>query len=177
MQLKYKSILIFSAITLITITTSTIASCTANNNFKSSSINTIILQGVINDHGYGKYTLDLKVNKAYMNHYITVSLIKETSLRSDRFIISNKTLINDKETTTIHFTNLDPNTKYIIKEIAIYKKPTDSKPLIVETPKTKKVLKLKKYEEYQQQIINNQLFSGGFVYKENNKNLVYKKNG
>ncbi|WP_038103679.1 hypothetical protein, partial [Ureaplasma diversum] len=103
MKLKSKAILVFSSLSLVAITTSLIASCAPNTNSKPKNpnqpnlsnnknklvqknqpqklvqepINSQVVESELKTNSDQKYTLNLQVNKAYANYYVSVSLLKE----------------------------------------------------------------------------------------------------
>ncbi|AJQ45349.1 hypothetical protein JM47_01920 [Ureaplasma diversum] len=208
MKLKSKAILVFSSLSLVAITTSLIASCAPNTNSKPKNpnqpnlsnnknklvqknqpqklvqepINSQVVESELKTNSDQKYTLNLQVNKAYANYYVSVSLLKEMNTSNQTAFVSNKAQVNDQGIVSVLFSDLEPKTKYLIKDVSIYNNESDNSPIKVESNKNNQVLETKAVESNSAPslsttpMISSELFNDGIVYKDLSNQLVYKKN-
>ncbi|KEZ22330.1 hypothetical protein [Ureaplasma diversum] len=195
MKIKRKGIFAFASIGIVAITTTLIASCARSTNpTLKSELNLEIVEKVLRPTNNQKYGLKLKINKAYADHFVQVDLVKSTTNANS--ISSDKNKISSSGEVVVQFSNLDLDSKYLIKRVKVFKKINDQNPLINQEYKTKDLLNVHKVvnsstptENLNQnnnpdQSLNqkgesklssiNKVFRDGIVYKKSNDSLEYK---
>lgn len=195
MKIKRKGIFAFASIGIVAITTTLIASCARSTNpTLKSELNLEIVEKVLRPTNNQKYGLKLKVNKAYADHFVQVDLVKSTTNANS--ISSDKNKISSSGEVVVQFSNLDLDSKYLIKRVKVFKKINDQNPLINQEYKTKDLLNVDRVvnsstptENLNQnnnpdQSLNqkgesklssiNKVFRDGIVYKKSNDSLKYK---
>lgn len=189
MKIKRKGIFLFASIGMVAITATLIASCAKNATPKKSELKVQVLEQKLKPLNNQKYGLKLKVDTIYANHFVQVDMEKSVTNTNQNSISSAKNKVSSTGEVIVEFSNLDLESKYLIKRIKVFKQINDQKPLINEEYTTKNLLNVHKTisPSKPEQTINpdqkndskllsiNKVFHDGIVYKKLNDSLEYKK--
>lgn len=189
MKIKRKGIFLFASIGMVAITATLIASCAKNTTPKKSELKVQVLEQKLKPLNNQKYGLKLKVDTIYANHFVQVDMEKSVTNTNQNSISSAKNKVSSNGEVIVEFSNLDLESKYLIKRIKVFKQINDQKPLINEEYTTKNLLNVHKTisPSKPEQTINpdqkndskllsiNKVFHDGIVYKKLNDSLEYKK--